>query len=90
MTFAANAAQSSGQALGAADGMASSTPAFDDAFWSTNNGFAYVTGGPSGGGNTYLIKLPYNGIFSAPTGYAALNHTGADARRADDARSRNS
>jgi hypothetical protein len=79
LMFAANASQTSGQALGASDGLASSTPAFDDAFWSTNNGFAYVTGGPSGGGNTYLIKVPYNGVFSAPSGYAALNHTGANA-----------
>jgi hypothetical protein len=76
--FAANAAQTSGQAIGASDGLASTTPAFDDAFWSTNNGFAYVAGGSSGGGDTYLIKVPYNGIFSAPTGYAALRHTGAD------------
>ena len=79
LLFAANAAQSSGQALGASDGMASSTPAFDDAFWSTNNGFAYAMGGSTGGGDTYLIKVPYNGTFSAPSGYAALKHTGADA-----------
>jgi hypothetical protein len=78
LMFAANAAQTSAQALGVNDGFASSIPAFDDAFWSTNNGFAYATGGPSGGGNTYLIKVPYNGTLSAPNGYAALKHTGGN------------
>jgi hypothetical protein len=77
LTFAANANYTSGQSLGASDGLASSTPAFDDAFWSTNNGFAYVTGAPNAGGDTYLMKVPYNGVFSAPTGYASLRHTGA-------------
>jgi len=41
------------------------------------HGNAYVTGGPAGGGNTYLIKIPYNGDFSAPSGYAELHHSGA-------------
>ena len=77
LAFSAGQAQTSGVALGANDGFAGTTPAFDDLFWSTNNGNAYVTGGPSGGGNTYLIKVPYNGDFSAPTGYVALHHSGA-------------
>jgi hypothetical protein len=79
LMFAANDNYTSGQSLGASDGFASTTPAFDDAFWSTNNGFAYVTGGSTGGGDTYIMKVPYNGVFSAPSGYAALRHTGADA-----------
>jgi hypothetical protein len=77
LMFAANEAQTSGVALGASDGFAATTPTFDDTFWSTNNGFAYATGSPSGGGNTYLIKIPYNGDFAAATGFAALRHTGA-------------
>jgi hypothetical protein len=79
LMFTANQAQSSGQALGPNDGLASTVPAFDDAFWSTNNGSAYVTGNSSGGSDTYLIKVPYNGTLSAPNGYATLKHTGADA-----------
>ena len=65
--------------VGPNDGFASTVPSFDDAFWSTNNGFAYVTGNSSGGSDTYLIKVPYNGTFSAPTAYATLKHTGIDA-----------
>jgi hypothetical protein len=76
LMFAAGVSQVSGVALGANDGFAATIPAFDDAFWSTNNGFAYVVGGPSGGGDTYLIKVPYNGTLSAATGYASLRHTG--------------
>jgi hypothetical protein len=76
LKFAAGAAQTSGVALGANDGFAATTPAFDDLFWSTNNGFAYAVGGSTAGGSTYLIKVPYNGTFSAPTGFAALAHTG--------------
>jgi len=79
LMFTAGQAQTSGQALGPNDGFAATVPAFDDAFWSTNNGFAYVTGNSSGGSDTYLIKVPYNGTFSAPTAYATLKHTGADA-----------
>jgi hypothetical protein len=76
LMFTAGANQTSGIALGQNDGFAATAPTFDDAFWSTNNGNAYATGSPSGGGDTYLIKIPYNGTFSAPTGYAALHHTG--------------
>jgi hypothetical protein len=76
LKFAAGAAQTSGIALGANDGFAATVPAFDDLFWSTNNGFAYVVGGSTAGGSTYLIKVPYNGTFSAATGFAALAHSG--------------
>jgi hypothetical protein len=79
LAFTAGEAQTSGVVLGPNDGIAASTPAFDDLFWSTNNGNAYVTGAPAGGGDTYLIKVPYNGDFSAPTGYEVLHHTGAAA-----------
>jgi hypothetical protein len=81
LNFANGDSQTSGIALGAgaSDGFAATTPAFDDLFWSTNNGNAYVVGAPAGGGGTYLIKVPYNGDFSAPTGYTALHHTGAAA-----------
>lgn len=76
LMFAAGANQTSGVALGASDGFVAMMPAFDDAFWSTNNGFAYALGAPGGGGDTYLIKIPYNGAFAAPTGFASLRHTG--------------
>jgi hypothetical protein len=79
LNFANGDSQTSGVALGVNDGFAATTPAFDDLFWSSNNGNAYVVGGPSGGGDTYLIKLPYNGDFSAPTGYTTLHHSGAAA-----------
>jgi hypothetical protein len=76
LMFASGASQTSGIALGTNDGFAATTPTFDDAFWSSNNGFAYAIGGPSSGNDTYLIKIPYNGTFSAATGYASLKHTG--------------
>jgi hypothetical protein len=77
LNFANGDSQTSGVGLGASDGFAGTTAAFDDLFWCSNNGNAYVVGGPAGGGDTYLIKLPYNGDFSAPTGYTTLHHSGA-------------
>jgi hypothetical protein len=79
LMFAAGALPLSSQVLGRSDGFPATIPAFDDAFWSTNNGNAYATGNATGGGSTFLVKIPYNGSFSAPSGYGALRHTGAAA-----------
>jgi hypothetical protein len=69
----------SGVALGAVDASAPQIPAMDNAFYTTNNGNLYATGAPAAGGDTYLIKIPYNGTLSTPTGYAALHRSGAAA-----------
>ena len=74
--FAAGANITTGVVLGDNDGFASTAPTFDDAFWSTNNGNAYATGSRNGGGDTYLMKIPYNGTLSNATGFASLRHTG--------------
>ncbi|MEP6914959.1 MAG: hypothetical protein ABJC89_04910 [Acidobacteriota bacterium] len=81
LMFGPGATPLSSQALGRSDNTLPTAPAFDDAFWSTNNGHAYATGNSTGGGDTFLIKIPYNGSFSAPSGYAALRHTGGDAEQ---------
>jgi hypothetical protein len=79
LMFGPGASPLSSQALGPSDNTTPTSPAFDDAFWSTNNGNVYATGNSSGGNDTYLIKLPYNGTLGAPSGYAYLRHSGADA-----------
>ena len=53
-------------------------PAFDNQFWSTNNGNLYAPGAPSSGNGTYLINVPYNGtLLGTPSGFATLNNSGA-------------
>jgi hypothetical protein len=57
--------------------IAPQVPAFDDAFWSTNNGNIYAPGAPTSGNGTYLIRVPYNGAtLGAPSGFATLHRTG--------------
>jgi hypothetical protein len=79
LTFAAGEAYTSGAMLGWADGIAPQVPTMDNAFWSTNNGNLYAAGTPSAGGDTYLIRLPYNGAVATASGYAALHRSGAAA-----------
>jgi len=55
------------------------SPAFDDAFWSTNNGSLYGAGANVAGTNTYVVRIGYNGELGAITGNAALAHTGGNA-----------
>jgi hypothetical protein len=53
------------------------SPAFDDAFWSTNVGNLYAPGAPTTGSGTYLMRLPYNGTtVGAAAGFATLARTG--------------
>ena len=41
-------------------------PAFDDAFWSTNNGNLYASGHQRRRTrNTYLLRIPYNGAIGS-------------------------
>jgi hypothetical protein len=79
LMFTSGAAQVSGVSIGdASTTIAPQAPAFDDAFWSTNNGNMYVPGAPATGVGTYLIRVPYNGnAVSNPAGYATLNRSGA-------------
>jgi hypothetical protein len=79
LMFASGASQTSGQSLGAGSTtIAPTSPTFDDAFWSGNNGNIYAAGAPSSGAGTYLIKVPYNaGTLNTPTGFAALANSGA-------------
>jgi hypothetical protein len=79
LMFAAGANITSGVALGQSSAATATTPALDNAFYTTNNGNLYAAGTPSAGGDTYLIKIPYNGTLSTPTGYAALHRSGAGA-----------
>jgi hypothetical protein len=53
--------------------IAPNSPAFDDDFWSTNDGNIYAAGGQYGGTGTYLIRTPYNGVgLGIPSGFATL------------------
>jgi hypothetical protein len=79
LNFAANAAFSSGAFLGWPDGMAPRAPSMDNAFWTTNNGNLYMPGTPSAGGDTYLIRVPYNGAVGTASGFAALHNNGTAA-----------
>jgi len=49
-------------------------PAFDDAFWSTNNGNLYTMGTNSANNKTYLVRVGYNGDVGNVVGQAALAH----------------
>ena len=55
------------------------SPAFDDAFWSTNSGSLYGPGTNTLGTNTYLVRISYDGELGAITGRAALAHTSTTA-----------
>jgi hypothetical protein len=79
LTFAANEAFTSGAFLGWPDGMAPQAPALDNDFWTTNNGNLYSPGTPSAGGDTYLIRTPYNGTVGTASGFAALHRSGTAA-----------
>ena len=59
-----------------ANNIAPVSPAFDDAFWSTNNGNLYVVGNRQSATDTYLIRVPYNGSIGTPAGYAQLHRSG--------------
>jgi hypothetical protein len=77
LMFASGAAQVTGVQLGAKTTTAPVAPSFDDAFWSTNNGNAYAVGSPTAGGDTYLVRFPYNGGLGSAAGYAQLHRSGA-------------
>jgi hypothetical protein len=77
LNFAAGEAFTSGAFLGNPDGMAPQAPTMDNAFWTTNTGSLYVPGTPSAGGDTYLIRIPYNGGVGTASGFAALHRSGA-------------
>jgi hypothetical protein len=79
LMFAAGASVTSGVELGQSGTAAPTAPTMDNAFYTTNNGNLYAAGSPGAGGDTYLIKIPYNGTVSTPTGYAALHRSGAAA-----------
>jgi hypothetical protein len=76
LMFAAGENYTSGAVIGAADGIAPQTPTMDDDFWTNNSGSLYVPGSPMAGGDTYLVRLPYNGLVGTAAGYAALHHSG--------------
>ena len=59
--------------------IAPESPAFDNAFWSTNSGSLYGAGTNVAGTNTYLIRIAYNGELGGITGNAALAHTSSNA-----------
>jgi len=50
-------------------------PAFDDAFWSTNNGSLYTVGTNNANNKTYLVRVGYNGEVGNVLGQAALAHS---------------
>jgi hypothetical protein len=79
LMFSSGASEISGAFLGdGSTSIAPMAPAFDEAFWSTNNGNIYASGRPSSGNGTYLIRVPYNGLnLGTPSGFATLNNTGA-------------
>jgi hypothetical protein len=79
LNFAAGAGFVSAQTIGSITTTAPEIGAFDNAFWSTNNGNYYVVGQNGSNSNTYLIRFPYNGTLGAPVGYAQLHRSGAGA-----------
>jgi hypothetical protein len=81
LMFAAGEASTSQALLGSAAGtLAPTAPAFDDQFWSTNDGNLYAGGGMYTGTGTYLLRVPYTaGTLAATAGYATLRRTGAAA-----------
>jgi hypothetical protein len=54
-------------------------PAFDNNFWTTNNGNLFVSGTNTAGTDTFLISLGYNGEVGAIAGRAELHHTAGNA-----------
>jgi hypothetical protein len=81
LMFAAGEAPTSQSLLGSgAATLTPTSPAFDDAFWSTNDGNLYAGGGMYLGTGTYLLRVPYTaGTLFATAGYAALTRTGGAA-----------
>jgi hypothetical protein len=79
LMFASGEAQTSGVQIGNATTTAPVSPSFDDAFWSSNNGNLYAAGSQISGTNTYLVRVPYNGLVAAPAGYAQLHRSGTAA-----------
>jgi hypothetical protein len=79
LMFAAGETPTSVALLGdGATAIAPTSPAFDDAFWSTNDGNMYAAGGEYGGTGTYLIRIPYNGVgLGTASGFATLRRTGS-------------
>jgi hypothetical protein len=55
--------------------IAPTPPAFDNDFWTTGSGNLFVSGTNTGGTDTFLIRLGYNGEVGAIAGRAALHHT---------------
>jgi len=55
--------------------IAPASPAFDDAFWSTNNGNLYAVATNNANNKTYLERVGYNGEIGNVLGQAALAHT---------------
>jgi hypothetical protein len=87
LNFAAGAAPLSSVTIGPDDAnIFPQIPAFDHAFFMTNNGNLYVGGEPAAGCDTYLIRVPYSGTtLGAPAGFAELQHTGGIAPRSSSA-----
>lgn len=79
LMFAAGENYTSGAVIGAADGIAPQTPTMDDAFWENNSGNLYVPGSPLAGGDTYLERVPYNGLVGTTAGFAELHRSGTKA-----------
>jgi hypothetical protein len=79
LMFASGDSYTTGVQLGASGTTMPVPPSFDDAFWSTNNGNMYAVGSPTAGGNTYLVRFPYNGGLGSAAGYAQLHRSGAAA-----------
>jgi hypothetical protein len=80
LMFPANGVPSSFMFTGpSSTGIAPVSPAFDDAFWSTNSGSLYGVGTNTAGTNTYLIRIGYDGEIGNIVGNAALTHTGGNA-----------
>jgi hypothetical protein len=79
LMFASGASFPTGVSLGDNGTTMPVAPSFDDAFWSTNNGNMYAIGSPTAGGNTYLVRFPYNGGLGTAAGYVQLHRSGAAA-----------
>ena len=63
--------------LGDNTAIAPTAPAFDNDFWTTNNGNVFAVSPSAAGGNTYLARIPYNGTtLGVAVGFAALTRSG--------------
>ncbi len=79
LMFSWGDSETSSQALGPETTTAPTGGTFDDAFWSTGSGNFYAVAANASSSNTYLVRLPYNGSFGAPSGYAQLHRSGGGA-----------